>query len=121
MALFTHFVLLRAPITTDFSSWHAMYGLWHLGVLLTIGLGACYLARYGQGAGASTLVDTVVQWDQHGSSSRSTAVVNRAPPTTYDFPVPARLLLFRRRTFDCRIGVPSKPNSSRSWFTRNRS
>jgi hypothetical protein len=49
VALFTHFALLRAPITTDFSSWHAMYGLWHLGVLLTIGLGACYLARYGQG------------------------------------------------------------------------
>ncbi|HEY7497139.1 MAG TPA: protein kinase [Vicinamibacterales bacterium] len=47
-ALFTHFALLRAPITTDFSSWHAIVGLWHLAVLLTIGLGACYLARFGR-------------------------------------------------------------------------
>lgn len=54
VALFTHFALLRAPITTDFSSWHAVYGLWHLGVLLAIGLGACYLARYGQGERVTT-------------------------------------------------------------------
>ena len=33
-ALFTHFVLLRAPITTDFSSWHATVGIWHVGVVL---------------------------------------------------------------------------------------
>ncbi len=48
-ALFTHFSLLRAPIATDFSSWHAVFGLWYLGVLLTLGLGACYVARYGRG------------------------------------------------------------------------
>jgi hypothetical protein len=47
-ALFTHFSLLRAPITTDFSSWHADVGLWHLGVLLTLAFGACYIARYGE-------------------------------------------------------------------------
>jgi Protein kinase domain len=48
-ALFTHFVLLRAPITTDFSSWHAPVGLWHVGVVLALGLAACYYARYGEG------------------------------------------------------------------------
>ncbi len=48
-ALFTHFVLLRAPITTDFSSWHAPVGLWHVGVVLVAGLGACYYARNGVG------------------------------------------------------------------------
>ena len=48
-ALFTHFVLLRAPITTDFSSWHATTGLWHAGVVLALGLGACYYARNGEG------------------------------------------------------------------------
>jgi serine/threonine-protein kinase len=48
-ALFTHFVLLRAPITTDISSWHATTGLWHVGVILAAGLGACYFARYGRG------------------------------------------------------------------------
>jgi hypothetical protein len=47
-ALFSHFALLRAPITTDVSSWHAAYGLWHVGVLLTVGLAACYLARHGR-------------------------------------------------------------------------
>jgi hypothetical protein len=47
-ALFTHFVLLRAPITTDLSSWHATTGLWHVGVVLAVGMGACYLARYGE-------------------------------------------------------------------------
>jgi eukaryotic-like serine/threonine-protein kinase len=46
-ALFTHFILLRAPITTDLSSWHATIGLWYVGVLLALGLGACYLARAG--------------------------------------------------------------------------
>jgi hypothetical protein len=53
-ALFTHFVLLRAPITTDFSSWHATSGLWHVGVVLAAGLGACYYARYGQGERVTT-------------------------------------------------------------------
>jgi serine/threonine-protein kinase len=48
-ALFTHFVLLRAPITTDVSSWHAATGLWHVTVILAAGLGACYVARYGRG------------------------------------------------------------------------
>jgi len=53
-ALFTHFVLLRAPITTDFSSWHATIGLWDVGVVLAVGLGACYFARYGQGERVTT-------------------------------------------------------------------
>ena len=48
-ALFTHFVLLRAPITTDLSSWHAPVGLWHVGIVLVAGLGACYYARNGVG------------------------------------------------------------------------
>jgi serine/threonine-protein kinase len=48
-ALFTHFILLRAPITVNFSSWHATLGLWYLGVLLALGLGACYIARMGRG------------------------------------------------------------------------
>jgi hypothetical protein len=48
-ALFTHFVLLRAPITTDVSSWHATIGMWHIGVVLAAGLGACYCARRGHG------------------------------------------------------------------------
>jgi serine/threonine-protein kinase len=48
-ALFTHFILLRAPITIDFSSWHATPGLWLIAVVLTAGLGACYLARFGRG------------------------------------------------------------------------
>jgi hypothetical protein len=47
-ALFTHFVLLRAPISIDFSTWHAALGTWYVGVILTLGLGACYLARHGQ-------------------------------------------------------------------------
>ena len=53
-ALFTHFVLLRAPITTDFSSWHASAGLWHVGAVLALGLGACYYARHGEGARVTT-------------------------------------------------------------------
>jgi len=43
-ALITHFVLLRAPITTDLSSWRGPYGLWFLGVVAAMGLGACYVA-----------------------------------------------------------------------------
>ena len=53
-ALFTHFILLRAPITTDFSSWHATSGLWHVGCGAGGGLGACYYARYGQGERVTT-------------------------------------------------------------------
>jgi asparagine N-glycosylation enzyme membrane subunit Stt3 len=53
-ALFTHFVLLRAPITTDFSSWQAPVGLWHVGVVLAVGLGACYYARNGEGERVTT-------------------------------------------------------------------
>jgi hypothetical protein len=48
-ALFTHFILLRAPITLDLSSWRAPYGLWYVGVVAGLGLGACYIARKGQG------------------------------------------------------------------------
>jgi serine/threonine protein kinase len=44
-ALFTHFVLLGAPITLDFGSWRAPLGYWYLGTILVLGLGACYLAR----------------------------------------------------------------------------
>jgi hypothetical protein len=44
-ALFTHFVLLGAPITTDLSSWRAPLGFWYVGTILAIGLSACYLAR----------------------------------------------------------------------------
>jgi tRNA A-37 threonylcarbamoyl transferase component Bud32 len=47
-ALFTHFVLLRAPITTDLASWRAQPGAWYLGAVLLLGLGACYIARKGQ-------------------------------------------------------------------------
>jgi hypothetical protein len=47
-ALFTHFVLLRAPVTTDLSSWRAPYGFWYLGAVAVLGLGACYIARKGQ-------------------------------------------------------------------------
>ena len=48
-ALLTHFILLGAPINTDFSSWHGALGLWYLGVVLALGLGACYIARAGRG------------------------------------------------------------------------
>jgi serine/threonine-protein kinase len=48
-AMFTHFILLRAPITTDVGSWQATTGLWYVGVVLALGLGGCYLARFGQG------------------------------------------------------------------------
>jgi hypothetical protein len=46
-ALTTHFVLLRAPLTTDLGSWRGPLGLWFLGVVAVLGLGACYLARSG--------------------------------------------------------------------------
>ena len=44
-ALTTHFLLLRAPITTDFSSWHATPGITYLLVIGGAGLIAAYLAR----------------------------------------------------------------------------
>jgi hypothetical protein len=44
VALFTHFVLLSAPITTDLSSWRAALGLWDLGLVVCLGLGAAYYA-----------------------------------------------------------------------------
>ena len=44
-ALTTHFLLLRAPITTDFSSWRATPGITYLLVIGGAGLIAAYLAR----------------------------------------------------------------------------
>ena len=44
-ALSTHFILLRAPLTTDLSTWRGSLALWYVGVLAAIGLGACYLAH----------------------------------------------------------------------------
>jgi serine/threonine-protein kinase len=43
-ALATHFILLRAPLTSDFSSWRAASGMVFLGAVLLLGLGGCYLA-----------------------------------------------------------------------------
>ena len=43
-ALATHFILLRAPLTTAFSSWQGTPTLVVLGTILTAGLGGCYLA-----------------------------------------------------------------------------
>ncbi len=48
-ALATHFILLRSPITTDFSSWRATPGLTHLLVIGGAGLVAAYLARTAAG------------------------------------------------------------------------
>jgi len=45
VALSTHFVLLRAPITTEFSSWRGTPGLTYLLVIATVGLLAAYFAR----------------------------------------------------------------------------
>ena len=44
-ALTVHFLLLRAPITTDFSSWRATPGITYLLVIGGAGLLAAYLAR----------------------------------------------------------------------------
>ena len=46
-ALTTHFILLRAPLTTEFDSWRGSLGLWYLGVVAVLGLGAAYIARTG--------------------------------------------------------------------------
>ena len=49
--LVTHFILLRAPLTMDFSSWRAPAGFVFLGTVLALGLAGCYLsARPGHGA-----------------------------------------------------------------------
>jgi tRNA A-37 threonylcarbamoyl transferase component Bud32 len=43
-ALATHFILLRAPLTTDFSSWRAPASFVYLGAVLLLGLAGCYLS-----------------------------------------------------------------------------
>jgi hypothetical protein len=43
-ALVTHFILLRAPMTTDVSSWRAPAGFVFLGTVLLLGLAGCYLS-----------------------------------------------------------------------------
>ncbi len=45
-ALTTHFMLLRAPLTTDLSSWRATAGLTYLVILAGTGLAAAYLAHH---------------------------------------------------------------------------
>jgi hypothetical protein len=42
--LAVHFILLRAPLTTDFASWRFEPTLVPLGVVLLLGLGGCYVA-----------------------------------------------------------------------------
>jgi serine/threonine-protein kinase len=44
-ALATHFMLLRAPLTTDFNSWRATAGITHLVVFAGIGALAAWLSR----------------------------------------------------------------------------
>jgi hypothetical protein len=44
VTLMTHFLLLRAPLTTDLASWRATASLAYLAAVLAIGLGGCYLA-----------------------------------------------------------------------------
>lgn len=51
VALSTHFVLLRAPMTTQFASWRGTPGLAYLIVVGGAGLLAAYLARTGRTAG----------------------------------------------------------------------
>jgi len=51
-ALATHFILLRAPITTELASWRGSLGLWFVGVIAAAGFGACYIARNGGAEGA---------------------------------------------------------------------
>ena len=45
-ALFTHFMLLRAPLTTDITSWRATAGLTHIAVLGGLGLLGAWLSRH---------------------------------------------------------------------------
>jgi serine/threonine-protein kinase len=49
VALSTHFVLLRAPITLDFSSWRATPGITYVLVVAGAGLAAAYFARTARG------------------------------------------------------------------------
>src|SRR5204862_4590909 len=42
--LLTHFLLLRAPLTTDLASWRAGAGIVNIGAALLLGLGAAYVA-----------------------------------------------------------------------------
>jgi hypothetical protein len=44
--LSTHFILLRAPLTTDVSSWRAPTGFVFLAAVLLLGLGGCYIAMH---------------------------------------------------------------------------
>ncbi len=46
VAISTHFILLRAPITTELSSWRGTPGLTYLLVVAGVGLLAAYVARY---------------------------------------------------------------------------
>jgi len=45
-ALFTHFMLLRAPLTTDVNSWRATAGLTFTFVLAGLGVLGAWLARH---------------------------------------------------------------------------
>jgi tRNA A-37 threonylcarbamoyl transferase component Bud32 len=45
-ALFTHFMLLRAPLTADVNSWRATAGLTHIAVLGGLGLLGAWLSRH---------------------------------------------------------------------------
>lgn len=42
--LVTHFILLRAPLTTDISSWRAPASFVSIGAVLLLGLAGCYFA-----------------------------------------------------------------------------
>ena len=44
-ALATHFILLRAPLSTNLWVWWAPAGWWYLGAVVVLGFGACYVAR----------------------------------------------------------------------------
>lgn len=50
VALSTHFVLLRAPVTTEFSSWRGTPGVTYLLVLGAAGVAAAWLAWRGTGS-----------------------------------------------------------------------
>jgi serine/threonine-protein kinase len=52
-AMATHFVLLRAPLTTELSSWRGPAALWYIAVVAGAGLAACYVARTGGPAPSS--------------------------------------------------------------------
>src|SRR5205809_706920 len=46
VTLFTHFMLLRAPLTTDLGSWRATAGLTYTITLAGLGLLGAWLARH---------------------------------------------------------------------------